>query len=75
METLLSKHFDPFLFKKKPIKIFQLLKEFSDCFYVTVSTFCVSPTQKGPKLLPGSEGTRFEVFSLNAGTHFLGKTQ
>ena len=40
---------------------------------MTVPPFCGSPTHTGPKLVPGSRGTSFEVFSLNAGTQLLGK--
>ena len=46
---------------------------FFKSFYVSVSHFFVSPTHTGSKLVPGSRGNRFEVFSLNAAPGFLEK--
>ena len=57
---------------KKPI--IQGIKQLSDCFYVTVPSFCMSPTHTGTKLVPPSRGTSFEVFSLNAGTKCFWKS-
>ena len=46
---------------------------FFKSFYVSMSHFFVSPTHTGSKLVPGSRGNRFEVFSLNAAPGFLEK--
>ena len=42
---------------------------------VWVVVVVVSPPHTGPKLVPGSRGTSFEVVSLNTGNRFLGKKQ
>ena len=47
----------------------------SRAFRISTSILVLLLQVLGPTLVPGKRGNRFEVFSLNAGTQFLGKTQ
>ena len=47
----------------------------SRAFRISTSILVLLLQVLGPTLVPGSRGNRFEVFSLNAGTQFLGKAQ
>ena len=62
--------------QKPKKKYISMTKKTVFCYcHVTVCPLYVSSIHTGQKLVPGRRGTSFEMFSLNAGTQFLGKAK